>query len=311
MVGDFIAYKRTRILMASNSLGTGNCNSSKDNYNLLCVGIGGTGVIRASMILGWAALNDGFKVRTAETHGMSQRGGSVLSYMRFGKSLEGPFMVEGDVDVLLAFEISEALRALNFVNPETYIIASSNSLIPPSVLTHRKLKIDGNKCIGCGNCLSHCVPSQVFQESNNEKNTYTLVTGPAREIRNGYSMVLDSCTGCTRCIIDKVCPFGAITAYNEWEYPPIPEIERDLHDASKNVIVVDADEIATRAGNVLSANVVMIGILAGINVVPIRNETFKRTVEQFVPKRALAVNMNAYEIGFEIGVNFKKGGNLT
>ena len=65
----------------SNSAST----SMKDNYNLLCVGIGGTGVIRASMILGWAALKEGFKVRTAETHGMSQRGGSVSSYLRFGK----------------------------------------------------------------------------------------------------------------------------------------------------------------------------------------------------------------------------------
>ncbi len=57
---------------------------NKENYNALCVGIGGTGVIRVSMILGWAALREGFKVRTAETHGMSQRGGSVCSYLRFG-----------------------------------------------------------------------------------------------------------------------------------------------------------------------------------------------------------------------------------
>lgn len=273
----------------------------KDNYNLLCVGIGGSGVIRASMILGWAALNDGFKVRTAETHGMSQRGGSVSSYLRFGKSLEGPFMIEGDVDVLLAFEISEALRNLEFVNKDSYIIVSKNVVIPPSVLTHRMLKIDGEKCIGCGNCLAHCVPSQVFNGTNMVKKEFTLIRGMTRSIRNGLSVVLESCTGCENCIIDNVCPFGAISAYNEWEYPPEEEIENDLRSASRNVIIVDADRIAIDAGNILAANVVMLGILAGIERIPLKIETMKKTVESFVPKKALEVNMKAFDEGVQIG----------
>ncbi|NMC06492.1 MAG: 4Fe-4S dicluster domain-containing protein [Candidatus Lokiarchaeota archaeon] len=281
-------------------------NAVKDNYSMLCVGIGGTGVIRASMILGWTALNDGFKVRTAETHGMSQRGGSVSSYLRFGKSLEGPFMMQGDVDVLLAFEISEALRNLNYINDETFIIVARTVVIPPSVLTHRKLKIDGNKCIGCGNCLAHCVPSQVFRESSPTRKQFTLIQGEAREIRNGYSAVLDSCTGCSQCVIDNVCPFGAITAFNDWEYPPVPEIEKDLRAASKNVILVDADQIATDAGNILSANVVMLGILAGIEKVPLKIETMRKTVESFVPKKALDVNMKAFNEGLKIGMQYKQ-----
>ena len=75
------------------NLKSGKIISDKENYNALCVGIGGTGVIRASTILGWSALQEGFKVRTAETHGMSQRGGSVSSYLRFGNCdlvLENP-----------------------------------------------------------------------------------------------------------------------------------------------------------------------------------------------------------------------------
>jgi len=280
----------------------------RDNYNMLCVGIGGTGVIRASMILGWAALNDGFKVRTAETHGMSQRGGSVSSYLRFGKSLEGPFMIEGDIDILLAFEISEALRNLNYVGADTAIIASKTVVIPPSVLTHRVLKIDGNKCIGCGNCLAHCVPSQVFRGHNEARKQFTLIQGEARQVRNGYSMVLSACTGCTQCIIDEVCPFGAIAVANEWEYPPVPEIEKDLKAASKNAIIVDADEIAIKAGNILAANVVMLGILAGIERVPLKIETMRKTVESFVPKKALDVNMKAFNEGLAIGKQYKQRG---
>ena len=278
----------------------------KDNYNLLCVGIGGTGVIRASMILGWAALNEGFKVRTAETHGMSQRGGSVSSYLRFGKVLEGPLMIEGDVDVLLAFEISEALRNLAFVNKDTHIIVSNNVVIPPSVLTHRMLKIDGDKCIGCGNCLAHCVPSQVFNGTNVVKKEFTLIQGVTRSIRNGLSIVLEACTGCEHCIIDNVCPFGAISVYNEWDYPPVEEIEKDLRAASNNVIVVDADRIAIEAGNILAANVVMLGILAGIERLPLKIETMKKTVESFVPKKALEVNMKAFDEGVQIGKNARK-----
>jgi Pyruvate/2-oxoacid:ferredoxin oxidoreductase gamma subunit len=278
----------------------------KDNYNLLCVGIGGTGVIRASMILGWAALNEGFKVRTAETHGMSQRGGSVSSYLRFGKALEGPFMIEGDVDVLLAFEVSEALRNLAFVNKDSHILVSKNVVIPPSVLTHRMLKIDGDKCIGCGNCLAHCVPSQVFNGTNMTKKEFTLIQGVTRSIRNGTSIVLESCTGCEHCIIDNVCPFGAISAFNDWDYPPVEEIEKDLRTASNNVIIVDADKIAIEAGNILAANVVMLGVLAGIERIPLRIETLKKTVESFVPKKSLEVNMKAFDEGVQIGKDARK-----
>ena len=279
--------------------------TEKENYNALCVGIGGTGVIRASMILGWSALQEGFKVRTAETHGMSQRGGSVSSYLRFGKTLEGPFMVEGDLDVLIAFEISEALRNLHFINKDTFIIASINSVVPPSVLTHRSLKIDGNKCVGCGNCIAYCVPNFIYRQSG-EGHFYTLMKGPTRKVVNGYCRVLDSCTGCVQCIVDKVCPFGAIEAFNEWEYVDVSLIEEDIKSVSENVIIIDANKIAIEAGNVLAANVVLLGVLAGVNVIPLSEKILKETVKRFVPKKALDVNVKAFNIGFKIGNEYKK-----
>jgi Pyruvate/2-oxoacid:ferredoxin oxidoreductase gamma subunit len=277
----------------------------KDNYNALCVGIGGTGVIRASMILGWAALQEGFKVRTAETHGMSQRGGSVSSYLRFGKTLENPFMIEGDLDVLIAFEISEALRNLHYANKETLIIASRNAVIPPSVLTFRSLKVDKDKCVGCGNCISYCIPNQVFLE-NTYVNSLTLMKGPTRKIINGYSRVLDACTGCSQCIIDEVCPFNAIEAYNEWEYPEISLIEEDIKAVSDNVLILDANQIAIEAGNILAANVVLIGTLAGINKIPLSKKILKETVKKFVPEKAIDVNMRAFKKGFNEGEKFRQ-----
>jgi Pyruvate/2-oxoacid:ferredoxin oxidoreductase gamma subunit len=296
--------------MATDILNKGHLKSNKnsiekENYNTLCVGIGGTGVIRASMILGWAALKEGFRVRTAETHGMSQRGGSVSSYLRFGKNLESPFMIEGDLDVLLAFEISEALRNLNFINNQTYIIASENTVVPPSVLTHRTLKIDGNKCVGCGNCIAHCIPNQVWKEANTS-HIYTLMGGPTRLIVNGYSRVLEFCTGCIQCIIDKVCPFGAIEAYNEWEYPDLEIIKKDLQKASNNVIIIDAEKLAEEAGNILTANVVLLGVLAGTEAIPISKKVLGDTIKQFTPKKAMDVNIKAFEIGFKIGIKYKK-----
>jgi len=256
------------------------------------------------MILGWAALKEGFKVRTAETHGMSQRGGSVSSYLRFGKTLEAPFMIEGDLDVLLAFEISEGLRNLHFANEETFIISSMNTVVPPSVLTHRSLKIDMTKCVGCGNCLAHCVPNQVYLESNSA-HAFTLLKGPTRMVVNGHTRVLESCTGCIQCIIDKVCPFGAIEAFNEWEYPERKIIEEDIRAVSKNVIIIDANRIATECGNILTANVVLLGVLAGIGRIPISKNVMLETVKMFVPKKATKVNLKAFQKGVEIGLDFK------
>ena len=254
------------------------------------------------MILGWAALKEGFKVRTAETHGMSQRGGSVSSYLRFGKTLEAPFMIEGDLDVLLSFEISEALRHLNYANKNTFIISSTNAVVPPSVLTHKTLKIDGNKCIGCGNCIAHCIPNQVYL-GRTTSGEFTLINGPTRMVVNGHNHVLESCTGCTQCIIDKVCPFGAIEAYNDWEYPDLKIIEEDIKSVSKNVIILDANQIAIESGNILTANVVLIGILAGIGKLPLSRATILNTVEMFVPKKALDVNIKAFQRGVDIQLN--------
>ena len=103
------------------------------NFNLLIVGVGGQGVISAIQILTSAALLDNYKVRTAETHGMAQRGGSVASFLRFGNRIEGPLIAKGNCQVVLAFEASEAVRYFNFADSDTNIFINSKIIVPPTV----------------------------------------------------------------------------------------------------------------------------------------------------------------------------------
>lgn len=103
------------------------------SFNLLNVGVGGQGVIRAVQILSLAALLEGHKVRTAETHGMAQRGGSVASYLRFGSSVEGSLIPRGMTDLVISFEASEAVRTFNYAGPNTYFFINNLLIIPPMI----------------------------------------------------------------------------------------------------------------------------------------------------------------------------------
>jgi indolepyruvate ferredoxin oxidoreductase beta subunit len=84
-------------------------------YNVTFGGIGGQGIIKASELLGWAALYDGFHVKKSEVHGMSQRGGSVESHVRFGKEVHSPLIGSGQADFLLCFHADEHPRLRPFL----------------------------------------------------------------------------------------------------------------------------------------------------------------------------------------------------
>ena len=103
------------------------------SFNLLIVGIGGQGVISAIQILAWAALLDNYKVRTAETHGMAQRGGSVSSFLRFGNEVEGPLIPSGSSQVIIALEASEAVRNFRYADSNTIFLINNKIIVPPTV----------------------------------------------------------------------------------------------------------------------------------------------------------------------------------
>jgi indolepyruvate ferredoxin oxidoreductase beta subunit len=90
----------------------------KQQYNVTFGGIGGQGIITASELLGWAAMYDGFPVKKSEVHGMSQRGGSVESSVRFGKGIHSPLLGLGQSDFLLCFHDEEHARLSQFLKKD-------------------------------------------------------------------------------------------------------------------------------------------------------------------------------------------------
>lgn len=102
--------------------------------NILLVGVGGQGILLASEILSETCMLAGFDVKKNEVHGMSQRGGSVVSHVRYGKEVFSPIVPEGEGDILFGFELMETCRALSFLKPGGSVIANDLKISPPSVL---------------------------------------------------------------------------------------------------------------------------------------------------------------------------------
>ncbi len=101
--------------------------------NVLMVGVGGQGIIMASNILTKAAMHAGLDAKKSEIHGMSQRGGSVFSHVRFGETIHSPTISHGEADVLFSLELMETLRWLEYARRDTTIIASEQRINPAEV----------------------------------------------------------------------------------------------------------------------------------------------------------------------------------
>lgn len=98
-------------------------------YNIYISGVGGQGIIKTSVIMGEAAMKSDLSVVVGEIHGMSQRGGVVSTQMKIGDS-RSPIIEEGKADLLLAFEPLEALRAVNMINKDSYVVTNTSSIYP-------------------------------------------------------------------------------------------------------------------------------------------------------------------------------------
>ena len=103
--------------------------------NIMIVGVGGQGTLLTSRILGNLAVHGGFDVKLSEVHGMAQRGGSVVTFVRYGEKVAEPIVEEGCVDVLIAFEKLEALRYLHFLKEEGVVIVNDWRIDPITVVT--------------------------------------------------------------------------------------------------------------------------------------------------------------------------------
>ena len=185
--------------------------------SIVLTGVGGQGVLTAAEIIAQACLLEGYDVKKSEIHGMAQRGGSVVSHVRYSGSgaVASPLPARGSVDLLIGFELLEAVRALDWLAPDATAVVNHLLLAPPAA-----------------------PPGQICSEQD-----YLTL------------------------------------------------IEEHINTA----IIVNGEELARRAGNIRTANTVIIGAAAPF--LPISLDTWQQAVEQSVPAGTAEVNWEAFELG--------------
>ena len=102
--------------------------------NIMIVGVGGQGSLLASKLLGHLLLEEGYDVKVSEVHGMSQRGGSVVTYVRFGEKVYSPIIDKGEADVIVSFEKLEAARYAEYLKPGGRIVVNTQQIDPMPVI---------------------------------------------------------------------------------------------------------------------------------------------------------------------------------
>jgi len=188
---------------------------ARPTTSLLISGVGGQGVVLASYVLSQVAMAEGYDVKQSEVHGMSQRGGSVISHFRFGDKVWSPLISPGTADILMAFEALEALRYVHWLKPV-------------GLLLYNRLRIN---------------PSPVAA--------------------------------------------GLV------EYPA--DIEARIAQAWPRTQCVDANGLATQAGTVKSANIVMLGAVSV--ALPFSPGTWESVIVRVVPPKTVDVNLEAFRLG--------------
>ena len=183
-------------------------------FNVSLVGVGGQGILLTSDVLALAAMHAGLDVKKSEIHGMSQRGGSVISQVRFGAKVHSPIIPDGQSDVLVSFERTEALRWAHLAKPGAKILVNDMERIPVTV-------------------------SSGLQ-------------------------------------------------------PPARDVEKRLA-AYPGLILLDANPLAVQAGNLRTANVVLMGALS--KLVPFDEHHWQAALRERIPAKLLDVNLRAFALG--------------
>ncbi|MBR1758530.1 MAG: indolepyruvate oxidoreductase subunit beta [Lachnospiraceae bacterium] len=133
-----------------------------ETKNIMIVGVGGQGSLLASKLLGHLLLSQGYDVKVSEVHGMSQRGGSVVTYVRYGDQVASPVIDLGEADFIVSFEILEAARWLPYLKKDGTIVTNTQQMDPMPVITGaavypenlvEKLKASGAK-VDALDCLT-------------------------------------------------------------------------------------------------------------------------------------------------------------
>lgn len=142
--------------------------------NIMIVGVGGQGTLLTSRIIGKAAMKEGFDVKISEVHGMAQRGGSVVTFVRFGEKVNEPVVEEGQADVIISFERLEAKRYAHFLKKDGVIVVNDCRIDPMTVV------------IGARE-----YPENIIEELKKEHTVYAI-DGQKIALELGNSKVLNS-----------------------------------------------------------------------------------------------------------------------
>ncbi len=123
-----------------------------ETKNIMIVGVGGQGSLLASKLLGRLLLTKGYDIKVSEVHGMSQRGGSVVTYVRYGDKVYSPVIDKGQADFIVSFELLEAARWTEYLKPGGKIITNTQQINPMPVITGAMAYPDNlvQKMLGAG-----------------------------------------------------------------------------------------------------------------------------------------------------------------
>ena len=155
--------------------------------NIMIVGVGGQGTLLASRILGNVALKLGCDAKVSEVHGMSQRGGSVVTYVKYGEKIYSPVICRGEADIIIAFEQLEALRWLPYLKIGGTIITSTHKINPAPVMAgaERYPKDIIGTIAGMGVKVIDADAFAMAKKSGNEKASNVVLIGILAKLMKG------------------------------------------------------------------------------------------------------------------------------
>lgn len=191
-------------------------NSKNTDYSMYICGVGGQGIIKTSIIIGEAAMNQGINVVMSEIHGMSQREGSVSTELKIGDH-KSPILPKHTANMILSFEPLETIRGLTKANKKTKIIINTTPIIP-------------------------------YSQNKN--------------------------------------------------YPPINNLISTLKDNYKNTLPIKGNKLALQTGNILSLNMVMLGVATADNEFPITKNNIIKSMKNNLNPKFHKINLNAIEKGY-------------
>jgi len=242
-------------------------------FNCMIAGVGGQGTVLASKLLAAAAIKRGYSVRTTETIGMAQRGGSVVSHVRIGDAVFSPLIPLNSADALIAFEPAEAVRQLVYLR-RSEVLPNTSHRGTEAQRTQREKRGSSSAVSSVSPCLRENLFSDFFIQ-----------------IRGTGGIVLV----CDRAI-KPAAGQGAYEAGTMIDY---------LKANAPRLVVIDGQSLIAQSAKTL--NVALLGAAVKTGIFPFDAETLKEVLKEMLPERFLEMNLKAFETGQELSVFPKLG----